>query len=388
MPIANSKKRRGTALLESIIAIGVILTGVVGTLVLLNTSINLGRANQDRIVAQNLAREGLELAYSLRNSASMRKVDDPTTNWYSYLQSEVLKSSDPDTYLSTYNLGDVVDRSGVPTCQQRCTTDNPAINCTTENNDQIKSGSALISSDAYDDSFERECDVLALANYLFEAPGTWPQIPPACTTPDKATFCTSGICMSNAPDNCDYDGQGGVDISDVTSLVYQFYLNSFQFGFGYPRISGVAGKVEGNFDFYNTIDANFADATGSLTSLDPVWADARARVYTDAPETTYVQNISDTSGYTQTKYYRVVTTQSICRGTKSGAVVELVIDSKSAFNCTDYVADNSGSGEVADGWDAGVVNVGLLVSSEVRWPTPTSSTKARYQEFLYDWIAL
>ncbi|MEK7570023.1 MAG: hypothetical protein AAB515_01080 [Patescibacteria group bacterium] len=387
MPIANSKKRRGTALLESIIAIGVILTGVVGTLVLLNTSINLGRANQDRIVAQNLAREGLELAYSLRNSASMRKVDDPKTNWYKYLHSEVLKSSNPESYLRNYNLGEVT--GGV--CKQRSLIENTATR-TTENNDQSFDGSAFTYGPGVTPEAALACDLDAFVNYLFET-GWGP--PPACmgapTDITRGQYCdaSGAYCMTEGPTDCDYNGEGGADIIDVTYLVNQFYLNTFQFGFGYPTLAGASGKVNGKLDFYSTLTA---DGTTGIYPQDPIWLDTRAQVYTDNAETTYVQNLSNITGYKQTKYYRVVSMQAICRGTKSVPTlqtVELVIDADNAFNCFDYISANNGSGEVAEDWDLdSISHVGVLVSSEVRWPTPTSSTKARYQEFLYDWISI
>lgn len=372
MLIVSSKKRRGTALLEAVIAIGVILVGVVGSLVLLNTSINLGRANQDRIAAQNLAREGVELAYSLRNSGAMRKVDDPTVKWSSFLFNPVLKSNDPAVFCNRYNLGDIVTYGGQRVCMQIGTTFDPAKHITLEDDDQ-----ALLCNGTPDDPLNTKqyeainCDIFAIVGWMFDG---WPQLPPRCST----------FPLSNAPAGCNYDDQGNVDISDLTSFIRDLYLASFQFGYGYPTFASADGFSDAQFTFNNPYVGNFSAATGQYMSPNPIWQDTRARVYTNSTGTAYIQN-KDLPNKVATKYYRVVSLQPICRGTKSGtgATVEAVVDPMSGYNCSDYIIANPGFG-----WNTDVSTVGVLVTSEVRWPTPLSNTKVRYQEFLYDWITL
>lgn len=379
MPTVNSKNRRGTALLEAIIAIGVILVGVVGSLVLLNTSINLGRANQDRIVGQNLAREGLELAYSLRNSGSMRSVDKPTVDWFDFLHKEVLKTNDPVTYLATYNLGDL--ESGV--CKQRCVVGDTDANCTTENDDQVNDNGALVSQDNGDanDEAERLCDLDAIEN-AFTKLG-W-RLPPACNG-DATTKSLLGT--TSTPEGCDYNSSGSVDISDISLLHNYFYKQSFQFGYGFPTFASAIGQATASLDFFTSF-TNFDATSGTYISLDTIWSDARAQMFTDSTDTVYLQNVTLPNAK-PSKFYRVVSVQQICRGTLiTGETVELVVEPTSALNCEDFVAANDGAGELAEGWNAASVPVGALVTSEVRWPTPTSSTKVRYQEYLYDWLAL
>lgn len=59
---------RGQSLLELLVALGVILAGILGTLTLVLSSINAGRRAAEQIVAQNLAREGIELVRAVRDS--------------------------------------------------------------------------------------------------------------------------------------------------------------------------------------------------------------------------------------------------------------------------------------------------------------------------------
>lgn len=374
MPTVFSKHPRGIALLEGVIAIGVIIAGVVGSLVLVNTSIRLGRANQDKIVAQNLAREGVELAYGLRNSGSLRNVDDPLVDWSSYIFTKPLKANNPDEFLTKYNLGDVT----VNGCRQRHNSiDYPSPHYTTENNDQDPNNHTTLVSNGED---TMQCDLLVLVNHLFNG---WP-MPPACAGDDSDASRLNLGTQNNGIDNCDYNGDGATypNIVDITTFLNLVYQQSFQFGYAYPSITAAAGtSADARFNFYSPI-TGVDSLTGLYTSNPPpVWDDARAQVYTY--QGAYVQPDMPLIPDDQpTKFYRVVNMQPICRGTKSGVAAETVIDTSSAFNCKDYVAT------LSPAWDAGVKNVGALVTSEVRWPTAASATKVRYQEFLYDWISL
>lgn len=59
---------RGQGLLEVIMAIGIIIIGLVGTITLILWTIAVGNVSQSQIVALNLAREGVEVARSIRDS--------------------------------------------------------------------------------------------------------------------------------------------------------------------------------------------------------------------------------------------------------------------------------------------------------------------------------
>ena len=58
----------GQGLLEAIIAIGIILTATVASLTLIVSSIEAGRGVRERLIAMNLAREGMEVVHMIRDS--------------------------------------------------------------------------------------------------------------------------------------------------------------------------------------------------------------------------------------------------------------------------------------------------------------------------------
>jgi len=62
-----------------------------------------------------------------------------------------------------------------------------------------------------------------------------------------------------------------------------------------------------------------------------------------------------------------------------------VIEQNYAANCRDYAIFKKGW---IEDQDLEATKIGVLATSEVRWPTPTSSTKVSYQEYLYNWISL
>ena len=59
------RSRKGQSLLEAMIAIGVLVVGFLGIATLLSQSFFLSRTTADRLVATNLASEGIELAKNL-----------------------------------------------------------------------------------------------------------------------------------------------------------------------------------------------------------------------------------------------------------------------------------------------------------------------------------
>ena len=341
----RTKLPRGIALLEAIIAIGILLAGGGGSLVLINTTINLGRANQDRIVAQNLAREGMELVYSLRGSASLARAEDQTIAWDSYLRSSILKSTNVDAYLKKYDLGFYNDNDIDKVCYQWCDG-----TVTTE------CGSSDPIVDEPTDPQSQLCDITALSDWMFL---TNPHKPPLCDT----------LPESNG---CDYNADGEINIADLNLMVEDIFLNSYQLTSGFPHI--VMGATNsGRLVFPTVLVQEAVEVQAEL------WDDPGARIYED--QGTYTQ-AGTTSTLTPTKFYRVVSVQAICRGQHNGVTEEFIIPQDSMLNCRDYAVSLSWS--AADALTA--KKVGGLATSEVRWPTPTSITKMKYQEFLYDWI--
>ncbi len=95
----------GQNLLEAIIAIGVILTAVIGSSTLIISSITAGRASQNRTEAANFAREGIEIVRAMRDS-----------NWLKFEQNEKVGAALPawntglnvaGSYILTYSTNTV-----------------------------------------------------------------------------------------------------------------------------------------------------------------------------------------------------------------------------------------------------------------------------------------
>jgi Tfp pilus assembly protein PilV len=383
MQIAASK-RRGIALLEGVIAIGVIMAGVVGTLVLINTTISLGRANQDRIVAQNLAREGMELAYAHRNAGSLSKVDFPTASWDMFLAKYLLKTGQEDAYKNQFDLGDLGPATlGGPGPDTKCRYyANPATggtcqpdddNCTTVTND-----------DHVNDDAARQCDMEVFTNYVFKSGAV---MPPACSKEQPGWLTYWDGTEWDGPGtpekrNCDFNHDGSLkpDASDVGVMVYNIYLSLFGYQAGYPTIAlqdlTSTTKPVSTFEFYVP---DLPDITG-VYNIDTAWSDPQARVF--EWNGTFIQNVSDIPNPTPTKFYRMVTFQPVCRRTDQINVTnDWVIDQNSVLNCQDSAMENITG-------DPEAKKIGVFVTSEVRWPTPTSATHVSYQEYLYDWINL
>jgi Tfp pilus assembly protein PilV len=74
MRLNSFKSQQGQSLLELIVAIGVIVAGVLGTLTLIIATIQAGKEGSNRIIAQNLAREGIEIVRSIRDGNAMDPV--------------------------------------------------------------------------------------------------------------------------------------------------------------------------------------------------------------------------------------------------------------------------------------------------------------------------
>ncbi len=75
-------KSQGQGLLEVTMAIGIIILGLLGIMALTTSSFGAAAEAENRILATNLAREGLEAARSLRDDAWLQ---GSSTSWYSQL---------------------------------------------------------------------------------------------------------------------------------------------------------------------------------------------------------------------------------------------------------------------------------------------------------------
>ena len=64
----NMNLKKGQGLLEIIVAIGVLSTGVISAITLMTTSLNSVKEIETRFIGTNLAREGIEVARAMRDS--------------------------------------------------------------------------------------------------------------------------------------------------------------------------------------------------------------------------------------------------------------------------------------------------------------------------------
>ena len=353
-PFFKKRFSSGQTLLESIIAIGVIMTGVVGSLVLINTTINLGRANEDRIVAQNLAREGLELAYDLRNSAALVNTEQPYVTWDSYLFSIISKVG---FYDPLYDVG-----TGDPNDRTTC-----------------RGSTQLEGQDGRSDL----CDLLAVINWIFEVGGVQ-DMPYYCDQPSPSD--------PSSLYHCDYNKDGHTNLGDVIFQIKHIYKDSYILSAGgYPTFvtdtTGLASSVTPIQTLtFNSTAIDLSNPTIPKPNFTQIWNDTRSRIYLF--NNNYTQNAvpTTTSGIQPTKFYRVVSLQSVCqaqdKSTNPPTVKNFLEDTDTIENCSDYIKRT----QSASGWEY-VAKVGVLVNSEVRWPTPLSPTKVVYQEYLYDWIS-
>ena len=69
-----NKNNKGFTLLETIVATGVIVGGIVPLLTLMNNSLVLSFSSQDRLIAANLAAEGIEVIRNIRDNNRLQSL--------------------------------------------------------------------------------------------------------------------------------------------------------------------------------------------------------------------------------------------------------------------------------------------------------------------------
>ncbi|MDO8676383.1 MAG: type II secretion system protein [Candidatus Azambacteria bacterium] len=110
----NNKKEAGFTLLETIVATSVIVTALVSSLTLINSSLVLASNFGDRLVASNLAAEGIEVLRNIRDNNWLQ-----TLSWnnglsdgnYNVAYNSLSLTSFSDTPLKLNSLNGVYDYS-------------------------------------------------------------------------------------------------------------------------------------------------------------------------------------------------------------------------------------------------------------------------------------
>ncbi len=72
------KNKKGLTLLETTIALGILMLGILASLTLMLSSFSYIQTTENEIVVVNLAREGLEIVRSIRNNNSYKPDSDKT----------------------------------------------------------------------------------------------------------------------------------------------------------------------------------------------------------------------------------------------------------------------------------------------------------------------
>ena len=85
--ISSLKSNSGFTLLEVIISLGIIVVGLVGALTLVNFTLNSSGTSSSKLVAANLAQEGIEVVRSSRDTSNN------WTSWYNSISNGSYRAS-------------------------------------------------------------------------------------------------------------------------------------------------------------------------------------------------------------------------------------------------------------------------------------------------------
>lgn len=96
-------KTAGFTLLETLIALSIVVIGSLGVFALLNRTLKTTQINKELIVSVNLAREGLEIVRSIRDSSSLGFTAMVNGDW-------IVDSSD------NYSISAAADSSNITQC--------------------------------------------------------------------------------------------------------------------------------------------------------------------------------------------------------------------------------------------------------------------------------
>jgi len=77
----NVKMTNGFTLMEAIVAIFLITTGIIGVLSLITQTVSSATLSKDRLTAAYLAQEGIEIIRNIRDTNWLEQYTDPTNLW-------------------------------------------------------------------------------------------------------------------------------------------------------------------------------------------------------------------------------------------------------------------------------------------------------------------
>ena len=112
--MSGLRPKKGQSLIEAIVAIGVITMAIVAILAMGLIHTILGGESSERMVATNLAREGIEIMIAIQNSNRL----DPTATWPYGLANGNWIVNYNDTSLSAANSSSITDCTNCWLCRQ------------------------------------------------------------------------------------------------------------------------------------------------------------------------------------------------------------------------------------------------------------------------------
>lgn len=74
----NQNKQRGITLIETIVALNILVMGVVASLTLATSSLNFSQSSEQSLVVVSLAREGLEIVRAIRDNDGLSAIPNDT----------------------------------------------------------------------------------------------------------------------------------------------------------------------------------------------------------------------------------------------------------------------------------------------------------------------
>ena len=116
----NKKANQAFTLLETIIAIGIIITGIVGILILVEQSLRSIRVAENRIIASHMAQEAVEVVVNIRDTNWVSRVGwrtgipTLTQGIVDYDSALVSPAVDPANFCMSWVSGTY--RHGTPSC--------------------------------------------------------------------------------------------------------------------------------------------------------------------------------------------------------------------------------------------------------------------------------
>ncbi len=115
----------GLSLLETTIALGILMVGVLASLTLMLSSFNYIQSSENEIVVVNLAREGIEIVRSIRNNNSNPPVGQTPVNIFSgdFDNQSYVVDSDVNTTLSASNTLNLTTAGDISQCVSNTSND-------------------------------------------------------------------------------------------------------------------------------------------------------------------------------------------------------------------------------------------------------------------------